>query len=49
MQFSQYWLGNKVNIVMNYFCLGTRSVLVRYAAELKLGDIINTEENLNVR
>lgn len=49
MEFSQCWLGNKVNIVMNDFCLGRRRALVRCAAESKLGDIIATEENLNVR
>lgn len=47
--FSQYWFRNKVNTFMDDFCLERRSALVRCADESKLGDIITTEENLNVR
>lgn len=39
----------RVNIFMDDFCLERRSALKRCADESKLGHILATEENLNVR
>lgn len=45
---SQYWFVNKVDIFMDDFCLERKSALMKWVLESKLGNVITTEENLNV-
>lgn len=47
MEFSQYWFGNKVNILIDDFCLEMRSALMRCADESKVGDIITAKDIQN--